>query len=276
MKRIALVGKDSKLSSYMLGQFALHQWEHEVLSLRKLSTMTSEERSAFWDSSRHKFDTFIFAAAVIDPSSSKKTLNFLNFEIPTHAIEIMWRANEPKQFLTLGSALEGVATENPYIASKHRLGVRASDGDIEGWTHIRTHTLVGRTPPPKHMMLGQLLEALRSKTDFTIHGTKQMREYIHYDQFAAFVTDVLDGPDARNLPPTLQVGGTEKTLVADLVKGLMVKFNPESRLHVDESLGWSSDQTVQTAAVNDFTLQTPKALDLVGLLAKNWLAGRSS
>jgi hypothetical protein len=269
-RNILIVGKESNLSIYLAIRFAEANWKSERISLRHISSLDSTQRKALWRELSKDYRCIIFSGAAIDPSLGEKTLDFLNHQIPLEAIRSTTDLHDNNMVVTIGSALEGIAIHNPYIASKHKLGERALEKTYSGWIHVRTHTLVGEQPPPSHMLLGQLLIALRNQSDFTIHGTHQVREYIHYEQFAGFLSEMI-GDYVTCPSKTLQVGGKEITKVHELVQTLMSKFNPSSKLLIDTSLAWQTDQTLERLRTNEVILRNPKAEILVSELVEQWL-----
>jgi len=271
MSKVALIGQNSSLSGYLAESLSQSGLDHHLFSLRKISSMSSRKRIQFWNSLDSEFDVFVFSGAAIDPSLSEVTLDFLNYEIPIEGIEQLSKNGASMKFLTIGTALEGIAFDNRYISSKYRLSVKAADWKLPGWTHLRTHTLVGSARPPSHMLLGQLLEAVRTGSDFTIHGTRQVRQYLHYEQFAGFVTGLLSGLIIPSSATPL-VGASETTSILSLVKSMMFRFNSESKLYVNEELAWKTDQTSGTVRKNDFELATATGEELVGSLMEKWLS----
>jgi nucleoside-diphosphate-sugar epimerase len=242
-----------------------------LLSLREIGAMRTSDRQQFWETLGGKCEAIIFSAAAVDPSLGKNELCRLNYELPLTAIKEISQAQNPPFIATIGSALEGIASDNAYIDSKNRLSLEVENLQLPNWSHVRTHTLLGADLPQGHMLMGQLLSALRNGSNFTIHGRNQFREYLHYSQFAEFLVNMFRG-EHEIRPGVYQVGGREKTNVYTLVEQLMKEFNPKSRLLVNEHLAWQTDQTSDTARSNDFELNNPRGVALVSSLIPGWLS----
>lgn len=270
-RNIAVVGANSRLSHHLVPELKKLDWGLKLLSLSEISGLRTSERHQLWRSISEQFDTVVFSAAAIDPALPKHQLDLINYKIPIAAIQSLSEGSSPPVIITLGSALEGIASDNFYIDTKNRLSLECASLQFGNWTHLRTHTLLGSAPPPQHMLMGQLLSALKHKSDFTVHGTYQVREYLHYEQFAAFIVDLLLG-EVETLAGVHQVGGKEKTILYPLVEQIMKKYNPKSTLFVNENLSWRTDQTLLNARSNDFELNNPTGLDLALSLVPGWLA----
>lgn len=149
---------------------------------------------------------WIFACGDINPRSSAGQLQLVNAEAPWQLFQMLTKAAVQLtlppgrvRLVTFGSVLEdrtAIAEVNPYIASKAKLfdyfrnnaSLLASPVN---WIHIRLHTLYGTRPPPPFMFLGQLEEALKSQSVFSMSAGNQLREYHHAHDVADNVLSVL-------------------------------------------------------------------------------------
>lgn len=138
---------------------------------------------------RHITEATIFiTAGILDPALPLSEHESINYELPKNIIESV---NKPGwRVITFGTVLEkliGDKTQNPYVISKLRLAnfIKNHAADKASALHIRLHTLYGGMQPPHaFMFLGQLLNAMHSKSEFKMTSGEQLREYHHIEDAA--------------------------------------------------------------------------------------------
>lgn len=124
----------------------------------------------------------LVATGVTDPSRSRDEHDQVNYVLARNVVTGARRCG--LKVATFGSIMErfmGEPADNPYVASKVRLGNFAEDFSAGhgGIIHIRMHTLYGGGPPSDHMFLGQIRDAIARKLQFEMSEGTQLREYHH-------------------------------------------------------------------------------------------------
>jgi nucleoside-diphosphate-sugar epimerase len=136
-------------------------------------------------------DVVYLAAGIIDPKRPEEEHQRVNFELARNLIVGATRLG--LKVVTFGTVMEkvvGDSSDNPYFSSKTKLS-RFVDGfcvDSPLALHVRIHTLYGGGPPEKFMFLGQILDAIRNRTDFKMTLGTQLREYHHIDDEVTALT----------------------------------------------------------------------------------------
>lgn len=134
------------------------------------------------------------AAGIIDPRRGADEHQQVNFALARNLIVGATRLGS--KVVTFGTVMEkvvGESSENPYFSSKTRLGrfVEEFSANSSLALHIRIHTLYGGGPPEKFMFLGQILDALRNRTEFKMTLGTQLREYHHLNDEVIAVAALL-------------------------------------------------------------------------------------
>jgi nucleoside-diphosphate-sugar epimerase len=124
------------------------------------------------------------ATGITDPSRSQEEHHSVNYVLARNVVEGAYECG--LRIMTFGTVMETIAgerSENPYFASKVRLGnfvgeFSAKYGDA---LHVRTHTLFGGRLPEDFMFLGQMRNAITRGVRFDMSDGLQLREYHHID-----------------------------------------------------------------------------------------------
>ncbi|MGJ7508098.1 NAD-dependent epimerase/dehydratase family protein [Variovorax sp. GT1P44] len=146
-------------------------------------------------------DAVFVAAGVIDPAASAADHERVNFLLPQQVILAM--APLGIRVVTFGTVMEAVTNRLPssgYVASKVALAefVERQVQKNSLAMHLRIHTLYGGGLPASFMFTGQMLHALRNRTQFRMSPGTQLREYHHIDDEGPAVA-ALAGSDARGI-----------------------------------------------------------------------------
>lgn len=228
------------------------------------------EQRAYWQDQGNQFGLLLWVGAIINPDEDPRLLRKVNVDMPLTGIRSFLDARPENRAATFGSALEGIALQNAYIASKKALFDELEAMVNPSIMHIRTHTLVGQELPHPHMFLGQLVRAIHSQSDFLMHGTNQVRQFIHYRDFAQVAMEVIDSEVTdRRLLTT--VGATACTNLFELATQMMQRFNPRGRVNLDTSKAWTTDQTLTNQAENDLVTGSKDPTVQIQELFEGWL-----
>lgn len=151
------------------------------------------------------------AAGLLNPTLAGDDLDQVNYLLARHVV--LGAEMVGLSAVSFGTVMEGIVGQdaaNPYVASKIRLGRFMAEHAAQGGRslHVRIHTLYGGGAPEPFMFLGQMYQALRSRSEFRMSSGEQLREYHHVDDDVrairtlvdAGVTGVIDLNHGRPLP----------------------------------------------------------------------------
>ena len=138
---------------------------------------------------------FILANGLTDPKISPDLLMASNLRFPQMAVEAM-SGHPGCRFVTFGTIFENfpeACKTNPYMRSKLDLSqwILSHSNSDRQFIHFRLHTLYGGKAAP-HLFLGQMIEAIRSNSEFKMTRGDQIREYHHVDDISYAVVKFLD------------------------------------------------------------------------------------
>jgi hypothetical protein len=137
-----------------------------------------------------KKTTLLMLSAIVDPSQPKSLVAKANLEIPKRLFDYVLNLGLTPKMVTIGSVMERLTAGNEYIASKQELSNWLIENlDQDDFAHIRFPTLVGATPPPRHMFLFQLAAAVANQSEFRMSRGNQYRQYLRYSDAAKIVFD---------------------------------------------------------------------------------------
>jgi len=144
----------------------------------------------FFERSASTASAVYVAAGIIDPKRPAAEHDQINLHLAKNIIEGATKAG--LRTVTFGTVMERIvsdATSNPYFSSKIRLGKFVSEfaSNNKQAMHIRIHTLYGGGPPDKFMFLGQMLNAIATRTTFNMSPGNQLREYHHIEDEVAAI-----------------------------------------------------------------------------------------
>lgn len=197
--------------------------------------MSPDRRVDFWakliESSRAR--SLIWASGLIDPNLSESELMEANFQLPREAVRAIQGLKSDVRFVAIGTVLEELGQGNPYVLSKlafsNWLGAQS---DLD-YLYLRTHTLIGRNPPPKHMFLGSLLSAHYSGAVFHMSSGRQLRTYIDVDRFAKeLASDVFLYP-LSPVSGVKSIGGPVPCQLREVATEFRKKMSPGLRIEFD-------------------------------------------
>lgn len=186
---------------------------------------------ALLDRQASAVDCIFVAAGVIDPRAPDAEHECVNLQLPRQVL----RAAAPRRIrvVTFGTMMEIIslrAETSAYVGSKLALAreVLAAKQNV---LHIRINTLYGGPKPSPHMFVGQMVDALISRSPFRMSPGLQLREYHHVDD------------DARAI---IALGASTQQGVFDLHHGAPVSLAELAR-HTFQALG--SAELLQVGAL---------------------------
>lgn len=143
-----------------------------------------------WEGSN---STVFVAAGILDPKLAEYLHMNINYQLPKNIIEGVTKLG--LKTVTFGTVMEQLpGTPNPYILSKVQLGNYVAGLAVadHGPAHFRVHTLYGGGQPSAFMFLGQILNCLKTASEFRMTQGLQLREYHHVDDDTLAVQLFLD------------------------------------------------------------------------------------
>jgi nucleoside-diphosphate-sugar epimerase len=178
-------------------------------------------------------DSFYVCSGVTDPNSQRNLMHLHNCDVPLSVL----RASNKIGFrvITFGSIQENFSVVNNYVESKKEFLKQSIEfGDLPHHVHFQIHTMYGIHMPKNYMLLGMILEAIRSNSNLEMTSGEQFREYWHATDIAKFVVseDWTENP-GRIIP----ISSGNPLRIKDLVTAIFDKFSSRDLL----SLGSLSD-----------------------------------
>lgn len=138
-------------------------------------------------------DVVFVAFGSINPGLPQDELIRTNFVLPKTIIE--GSSAFGLNVVTFGTVMEGEGfARNGYIESKIRLAEHVQQEVSKGnpALHVRMHTHYGIGRPSRFMFLGNLLEAIESKTTLRMSSGMQLREFHHLNDEARAIRAVIE------------------------------------------------------------------------------------
>lgn len=131
-------------------------------------------------------------SGLLDPQLTENQLQAVNYHLPRNVITAVGARGV--RVVTFGTAMERTLSSNSYVQSKQLLSqfVEAANAAGASATHVRIHTLYGNGEPAAFMFLGQILNALRTNSNFAMTMGRQLREYHHVDDDALAIRSLID------------------------------------------------------------------------------------
>ncbi len=198
------------------------------------------------------------ATGIIDPKIPNVEHDKVNFLMAKHVIEGVSKLGF--RVVTFGTIMEEIinpVSANPYILSKIKLRdfvyeFTAKHSSISH-LHIRIHTLYGGGIPDKFMFLGQLYNAITSKTPFYMTSGLQLREYHHIDDEAKAILAIAES----NINGVINLSHGKPVTLKELAEYVFKQFNCISYLKlgaltqpVEENYGILFDPTPTLASIS--------------------------
>ena len=152
-----------------------------------------DEISRFFAAWEGSSSTVFVAAGILDPSLAQDLHMNINYQLPKNIIEGVTKLG--LKTVTFGTVMEQLpGAPNPYTLSKVQLGNYVAGLPVadHGPAHFRVHTLYGRGQPSAFMFLGQILNCLRTESEFRMTQGLQLREYHHVEDDMRAVQLFLD------------------------------------------------------------------------------------
>lgn len=269
-RHACIVGANSILTTYLEEYLSEKYQSVSKVSSNVMTSMNSSDLRRYWQAEAVRSDLLLWSGAVLIPDADAGTLKRVNVDTPLAAIQSFVEGRPENRVVTFGSALEGIALQNPYIASKKALFDELKGMGNPNVMHVRTHTLIGEELPHGHMFLGQLLRAIQAKENFLMHGTKQVRQFIHYRDFAQATVKAVQS-EVPAFQPLTTVGARASTNLFMLATLLMEHFNPKGCVELDTSKAWPTDQTSSNQAENDVLIGPDNPAQQIQELMEGWL-----
>jgi nucleoside-diphosphate-sugar epimerase len=190
-------------------------------------------------------DSFYVCSGVTNPTSNRNLLQLHNCDIP---LSILKESIERDyRVITFGSIQENFSVLNNYIDSKKEfLKQSTTIGELPNHVHFQMHTIYGFHMPKNYMLLGMVLEAIRSNSCLKMTSGKQFREYWHATDVAKFVvSENWNGNPDRVTP----ISSGHPLRIKDLVTAIFDKFSLSGLLR----LGSLSDDPNEAYTFDMFT-----------------------
>lgn len=234
------MGKNSRLTQTLVRVAKLTQFSTTVISTSDCLYSTRLEDAL--DSLEEEEKSLFLSSAVTNPRGEIGQIKAVNVSLPDSVARRLLARGGEIQLVTFGSALETVV-RNPYFDSKVEMLDRLSSFVDSGLRHlhVRTHTLFGQQPPPEHSLLGQLVEAIRSRTPLKMSSGDQFRKYLTFDSFVKLLLSL----DSR-LSGNVQVGTNSAIQVGELIDSLLQDY-PEVPQPVRGSFGLQIGEPIDSS-----------------------------
>jgi nucleoside-diphosphate-sugar epimerase len=189
----------------------------------------SEQVARFFESRGAEGATILVTAGLLDPRLPREDLLAVNFELPKNIIE--GACNLGARVASFGTVMEGLlAAQNPYVHSKTLLGDYV-DGVASAScpaVHLRIHTLFGAGEPSPFMFLGQMLDALRRNSPFSMTSGSQLREYHHVQDDARAIRAITDSQSHG----VLDVSHGQPVSLREIAVSVFQAFGKDDMLHI--------------------------------------------
>ena len=190
----------------------------------------ADDVSRYFESAQHDGGIVYIAAGVIDPKKPAEDHQRVNFLLPRNVIVGATRLG--LRVVSFGSIMEEIVegATNPYFASKIQLGnfVEAFASTSPLVLHIRIHTLYGGGLPDRFMFLGQLLQAIASRSGFNMSAGTQLREYHHIDDEVAAISALV----AAETSGVVNLSHGEPVTLRDLASYIFEQFDCSELLRI--------------------------------------------
>jgi nucleoside-diphosphate-sugar epimerase len=175
-------------------------------------------------------NSIIFVVSgLLDPTADSADLSRINCHLPMNIIEGV--AELGIRVVTFGTIMETLLSRgNSYIQSKVALSryLEQAVTNKRDVAHLRLHTLYGIGEPSPFMFLGQILNALRTRSPFEMTLGKQLREYHHFEDEADAIYRF-----AENWQPGVaELNHGEPVTLKDISTTLFSAFNAEALLKI--------------------------------------------
>lgn len=259
------MGRESQLGRVIASKWG-SDTEITTISLRELSRLSLREFDFRMIQVARDSDAILWLGAILNFHAPEEEIRHINFSLPQRAATLLEKEAYLGVFLTFGSALENLKSSNQYLRWKAALQAESGSFYYEmlNWTHLRAHTLVGTDKPRPESFLGQLLSALKTSTNFQVHGSSQVRRFQDIYEFVDGVLPFVRGGQARLYAPIL--GPNSVVNLHHLATSSARLASPEIDITIDPSGAWSNDQTLLSMVKNDIVLAG--GLDIPALVSK--------
>lgn len=145
-----------------------------------------QAKKYFIENSIDSNDIIFICIGVTNPNSRLDELDKINFQIPKNILNTAHSVG--CQIFSFGSIHENSKIINPYLQSKNKLlNFISSETNMSNHRHLQLHTIYGINAPKKHMLLGQIKDAIESKSELKMTSGEQFREYWHAADIATLV-----------------------------------------------------------------------------------------
>ncbi len=180
---IVIVGVSGQIGSSLWQQLRA-TFEHSVIFGMSHKTRKDDLEKIFAAIPKDADIDMIFASGQTDPQLPFTELLEANVNYPI-ALARETQAKHPKtRFITLGTVHENLdecSRNNPYFRSKKAFSEWYISDQREllfqnHWAHLQLHTLYS-LPIAPHRFLGQMIQSIRTNSNFQMSSGRQIREY---------------------------------------------------------------------------------------------------
>ena len=194
---------------------------------------------------------FFFANGLTDPKISADRLMESNLQFPQRVVAAT-RNHPESRFVTFGTIFENFPEAckfNPYMRSKFELGkwMQTQAQNDPRFIHFRLHTLYGGKVAP-HLFIGQMIQAIRSNSEFKMTRGDQIREYHHVDDIAFAVVKILE---RQQLPPMIELNSGNPLPLHQIARAVFEAFGKSELLKVgaiESPSGENTERAFPTSA----------------------------
>ena len=219
-RHLVIVGKNSRLTQALIRAANSKQFSTTVIATS--DCLYSSRLEDALDTLKDEGTSLFLSSAITNPQGDIGQIRAVNVFLPDSVARMLLERGGEIKLVTFGSALE-TKVRNPYFDSKVQMLDRLSPLLDSGLRHlhVRTHTLFGQQPPPEHSLLGQLVQAIRSRTSLEMSNGRQFRKYLTFDSFVHLLLDL----DSK-LSGKVQIGTNAAIQIGELIN-LLLQDYPE-------------------------------------------------
>jgi len=171
----------------------------------------------------------VIAIGVTNANTSPELMRRINVDLPLRVAKIASELGITT--ITFGTVAEFFSGKpNLYVKSKMDLYSSLEESGLlaQSVKHIRLHTLYGGLPSRSHMFVGQVVEAIRSRSEFRMTSGKQLREYHHVMEDAKMISKYI----VSNISNPIVISHGNPLQLADLASYLFRNFGSVKNLKI--------------------------------------------
>ncbi len=192
----------------------------------------------------------INTAGAVDRNLSFQELVSVNTTLPINLIKACEEVGS--KVVTFGSVHEKIDSyrfQSKYIESKGKLldFYEQNQRIVSDILHFQIHTWYGGKKLHKNMLLGQLVNAINSNTEFVMQDGNQLREYHHLDDDS----QVIKGAVEKNSSGLIEISHGEILSIATITNAVIEHFNKIT--HSEENTINESDVSARSVEIMGIT-----------------------